>query len=150
MTSVFSWENPVRLCPASFCATRPGMIKFVTVSSFIIPRYYSPTLSWNAYTFILFQGGRMQRKDETISRKDSNLIYVLEGNLHNLEKKNLFILIGLSFPMHTTRSKGHFSSDHLVLYAWGQYQAASRIILREWLGEKLNQGGEIPRCLPNT
>ena len=59
----------------------------------------------------------MQRKDETISRKDSNLIYVLEGNLHNLEKKNLFILIGLSFPMHTTRSKGHFSSDHLVLYA---------------------------------
>ena len=29
----------------------------------------------------------MQRKDETISRKDSNLIYVLEGNLHNLEKK---------------------------------------------------------------
>ena len=33
----------------------------------------------------------MQRKDETISRKDSNLIYVIEGNLHNLENKNLFI-----------------------------------------------------------
>ena len=97
MTNAFSWQNPVSLCPASFCSTKPGMIKCVTVSSFIIPHYYSPTLSWNAYTFILFQGGRMQRKDETISRKDSNLIYVLEGNLYNLEKKNLFILIGL-FP----------------------------------------------------
>ena len=58
----------------------------------------------------------MQRKDETISRKDSNLIYVIEGNLHNLENKNLFILTGLSFPMYNTRSKGHFSSDYLVFY----------------------------------
>ena len=54
---------------------------------YFISHYYSPTLSWNAYAFILFRGGRMQRKDETISRKDSNLIYAIEGNLHNLEKK---------------------------------------------------------------
>ena len=98
MTSAFSWQNSVSLCPASFCTTRPGMIKCSTVSSFIMSHYYSPALSWNAYIFILFQGGRTQRKDGTISRKDSNLIYVPEGNLHNLEKKkNLFILMGL-FP----------------------------------------------------
>ena len=47
MTSVFSWQNSVSLCPASFCTSRPNLPVILGISSyFCIPVPYNEKRSF--------------------------------------------------------------------------------------------------------
>ena len=77
---------------------RPDMLKCLGVSASLLIILHPPFPERpRADTLILSQAGRAQRGDETISRRDSHLTCVPEGNLHNLGGSP-FTPFGLSFP----------------------------------------------------
>ena len=49
MTSAFSWQNSVSLCPASFCIPRPNLL--VTPGSSLLPtfEFQSKTINQQRY-----------------------------------------------------------------------------------------------------
>ena len=49
MTSLFSWQNSVSLCPASFCTPRPICLLFPVLPDFLL--LYSSLLSWKGHLF---------------------------------------------------------------------------------------------------
>ena len=49
MTSVFSWQNSVSLCPASFYTSRPNLP--VTPGISWLPNFHSSPLWWKAHLF---------------------------------------------------------------------------------------------------
>ena len=44
MTSAFSWQNSIRLCPASFCTPRP---KFACYFRYFLPSYFCIPVPYN-------------------------------------------------------------------------------------------------------
>ena len=50
MTSAFSWQNSVSLCPASFCTPRPNLP--VTLGIFWLPSFSCP-LWWKGHLFLV-------------------------------------------------------------------------------------------------
>ena len=56
MTSVFSWQNSISLCPASFCTTRPNLPVTPGVSWLPTFAFHSPIMKRTSFGVLVIKG----------------------------------------------------------------------------------------------
>ena len=56
MTSVFSWQNSISLCPASFCTPRPNLPVTPGVSSLLTFAFQSPIMKRTSFLVLVLEG----------------------------------------------------------------------------------------------
>ena len=56
MTSVFSWQNSVRLCPASFCTPRSNLPVTPGISCLPIFAFQSPIMKRTSFWVLVLEG----------------------------------------------------------------------------------------------
>ena len=59
MTSVFSWQNSVSLCPASFCTTKPNLPINLGISWLPTFAFSSPMMKRTAFLVLVLEGLRI-------------------------------------------------------------------------------------------
>ena len=68
MTSVFSWQSSVSLCPASFCTPRPNLPIILGISWLLTFAFQSPTMKRTSFFFLTWiwaNSGRQCRTKES-------------------------------------------------------------------------------------
>ena len=56
MTSAFSWQNSIRLCPASFCTPRPNLPVILGVSRLSTFSFQSPIIKRTFFGVLVIKG----------------------------------------------------------------------------------------------
>ena len=56
MTSAFSWQNSISLCPASFCTPRPNLPVTPGISSLPTFAFHSPIMERTSFWVLVLEG----------------------------------------------------------------------------------------------
>ena len=74
MTSVFSWQNSVNLCPASFCTPRPNLPVTPGISGLPTFAFQSPIMKRTSFLGVSFR--RSCRSSQNCSNSASSALLV--------------------------------------------------------------------------
>ena len=86
MTSAFSWQNSISLCPASFCSPRPNLPITLGVSWLPTFEFQSPIMKRTS--FLGFSCKRSCRSSQNCSTSASSVLLVGAQTWITMELKN--------------------------------------------------------------
>ena len=72
MTSAFSWQNSISLCPASFCTPRPNLPVIPGVSSLPIFAFQSPVMKRTSFSAVSSKSSCRFSFEKPICRSGGN------------------------------------------------------------------------------
>ena len=130
MTSVFSWQNSVSLCPASFCTPRPNVpvnpgVSWLHTFAFQSPIIKRTSFFWCSLLHLLFDHFPFALIHEpNIPGSYAILLFIaldltsITSHIHNwvvfLLLLHLFILSGVIFPLISSSILGTYWSGEFI------------------------------------